>query len=545
MKRCLTLILVLTLALSCAAVPAFAYVVGSEEPQHTLSMLVQESHSSSYLKNGLADYEEYPVWQAFEEMLVEAGIQLDIELISAEQYQVVVQTRMASATNLPDIVEATPLGSTGIVSIAKYGVVHDLIPLIEQYSNGNIMNFYENEFPFAKAVSLTPEGNLYWFTSMYRKEYEGKSSPTGVTFSMRKDWLDKLGLAVPTTIDEFADALIAFREQDANGNGQQDEVLSFDLSTFGSVLPQMFGLGTSAISVDVANRQIVSPWLQDGIKPYIEFVRKLVAAGVIDPAMISSAEIANQRRAENRVGAAWTWVTTSDINLLTGVTDENAEAVTLMPINAMEDQPLYVYSEEPQGTFNYFVITNQCDDLEGAIKLFDLFYTEEFANLTLYGVEGVTYVVTEDGVKALMENVDPTMTVDRKFEEKRANGVDLWNNILPRVQFMDLRRELLTIDEAAADVTVAMAQMEHWYPMYTNAFLAMGNEEENERVNELLNGINTYSTELLTKLCLDQLSLDDWDSYLEELEALGLSEVMALYQTRLDRYFEIMDGADA
>src|SRR5699024_8086451 len=146
--------------------------------------------------------------------------------------------------------------------------------------------------------------------------------------------------------------------------------------------------------------------------------------------------------------------------------------VTLMPINAMEDQPLYVYSEEPQGTFNYFVITNQCDDLEGAIKLFDLFYTEEFANLTLYGVEGVTYVVTEDGVKALMENVDPTMTVDRKFEEKRANGVDLWNNILPRVQFMDLRRELLTIDEAAADVTVAMAQMEHWYPMYTNAFLA-------------------------------------------------------------------------
>ena len=84
MKRCLTLILVLTLALSCAAVPAFAYVVGSEEPQHTLSMLVQESHRSSYLKNGLADYEEYPVWQAFEEMLVEAGIQLDIELISAE-----------------------------------------------------------------------------------------------------------------------------------------------------------------------------------------------------------------------------------------------------------------------------------------------------------------------------------------------------------------------------------------------------------------------------------------------------------------------------
>ena len=100
MKRCLTLILVLTLALSCAAVPAFAYAVGSEEPQHTLSMLVQESPSSSYLKNGLADYEGYPVWQAFEEMLVEAGIQLDIELISAEQYQVVVQTRMASATNV-------------------------------------------------------------------------------------------------------------------------------------------------------------------------------------------------------------------------------------------------------------------------------------------------------------------------------------------------------------------------------------------------------------------------------------------------------------
>ena len=40
----------------------------------------------------------------------------------------------------------------------------------------------------------------------------------------RKDWLDKLNLEAPTTIDEMYTVLKAFKEQDPNGNGQADEI---------------------------------------------------------------------------------------------------------------------------------------------------------------------------------------------------------------------------------------------------------------------------------------------------------------------------------
>ncbi len=38
------------------------------------------------------------------------------------------------------------------------------------------------------------------------------------------EWLEKLNLKMPTTIDELYDVLVAFRDKDPNGNGKQDEI---------------------------------------------------------------------------------------------------------------------------------------------------------------------------------------------------------------------------------------------------------------------------------------------------------------------------------
>ena len=39
----------------------------------------------------------------------------------------------------------------------------------------------------------------------------------------------------------------------------------------------------------------------------------------------------------------------------------------------------------------------------------------------------------------------------------------------------------------------------------------------------------------LTKLILGQKSLDDWDSYMDDLKRLGLDELIEIYQGRYDR----------
>ena len=49
----------------------------------------------------------------------------------------------------------------------------------------------------------------------------------GRAYFIRYDWLEKLGLEVPESVDELKAALEAFRDQDPNGNGQKDEVPFF------------------------------------------------------------------------------------------------------------------------------------------------------------------------------------------------------------------------------------------------------------------------------------------------------------------------------
>ena len=58
------------------------------------------------------------------------------------------------------------------------------------------------------------DGKVY---GVYRSRELGRA---GV--SIRKDWLDKLGLEQPKTIDDFYNVLKAFKEQDPDGNGAND-----------------------------------------------------------------------------------------------------------------------------------------------------------------------------------------------------------------------------------------------------------------------------------------------------------------------------------
>ena len=48
-------------------------------------------------------------------------------------------------------------------------------------------------------------------------------------------------------------------------------------------------------------------------------------------------------------------------------------------------------------------------------------------------------------------------------------------------------------------------------------------------------GFRAYSSELLMKLILGDRSMDDWDSYLSDLERLGLDDYVAIHEARYER----------
>lgn len=112
---------------------------------------------------------------------------------------------------------------------------------------------------------------------------------------VRQDWLDKLGLAAPATLDEFLEVARAFTEKDPDGNGRKDTfgycgVIDFDTS---GILPGL-GLGNHFQWIYGAHG-VAGTWnyrsgsafaanlRNPGFRKATEYVQKLVAAKVVDP----------------------------------------------------------------------------------------------------------------------------------------------------------------------------------------------------------------------------------------------------------------------
>ena len=82
---------------------------GTQTGVTTLKVLTPES-DNAYLK--LADREKYPVWQALEQRMTDHGVAVEMEIVPRDQYKVTIQTRMASANDLPDFANISELDTT-------------------------------------------------------------------------------------------------------------------------------------------------------------------------------------------------------------------------------------------------------------------------------------------------------------------------------------------------------------------------------------------------------------------------------------------------
>lgn len=505
---------------------------GTAESTGKLRLLGPAS-ANKYIK--FDDREKYPVWKEIDKMLDEAGLNLDYELVPNEQYDVVIKTRMASGQDLPDIVNISKLDNTTVLNLAKQGVIQDLNPLIEKYSNGNIKKMYDTEFPYARKSTTSPDGKMYWFSNLHKKTYQEKDpAPVSLTMLIRNDWLTKLNLPVPSTAQEYVDTLKQFRDNDANGNGLKDEILSYDPGLFSGSIAQWFGLGSDITAVDVENKKVVSPWYQEGIKDYFRYMQELVKEGVLDTSLIgASGEQRTQKMTENKVASL------SDYNLATynePLIKGGGEYLPLMPLKAADGIDPAAQLEPPFLVWQKYAITKDCKDVEAAIKFFDMIYSEQYADLLYWGIEGLTYKTDDSGAKVFI-NKGPD---EELAKSGQVTGQKLFGDtVFPRVQFANLKFELASVPKYKADNELEILKYKPYFVNMNHIYLAIPDDKQLERKTKILTNLSTYSTELATKLALGQKSLNDWDQYMAELKKLGLDELLEIDQQLLDRYNSI------
>ena len=139
-----------------------------------------------------------------------------------------------------------------------------------------------------------------------------KPTPEQVIYGglhLRKDWIDKLGLKVPVTMEEWHAVLTAFRTRDPNGNGKADEIPMSNAWNKGTedltvinVFKGAYGV-TGSFMARKDNRIAYGP-LEPGYRQWLAEMRRWYAEELIDPDYLT-----NDRKAidanilGNRVGA--------------------------------------------------------------------------------------------------------------------------------------------------------------------------------------------------------------------------------------------------
>jgi putative aldouronate transport system substrate-binding protein len=238
---------------------------------------------------------------------------------------------------------------------------------------------------------------------------------------LRKDWLDNLGMEMPTTLDDYREVLNAFTYDDPDGNGEDDTygfTFRQDMSWFHTFYGY-FGLSewtnNAAHHVFVVeNGEVQYEALLPRYREYVSFIRELYADGVFAPGVL--VKNSSDWKADifgNKAGMWSHQSTRIDSYFMLNMKKANPDweergielAIASPPVNP--DTGKGGCPQPYPGDYGLF-ITQQAEDPEAVFNyIAQTFTSQKAAEFAKYGIEGKQHTVV-DGEKQRIDDGDIT-----------------------------------------------------------------------------------------------------------------------------------------
>ena len=187
------------------------------------------------------------------------------------------QLSILLSTDMPDAFMGMVDPSDIMKDYASFVPLNDMM---EQYAP-NIKETYDKTNGEALKMLTYPDGNIYSFMSSVYTQH--KSWTIGVQF-INKDWLDRVGKDIPTNLDEYYEVLKAFKEMDANGNGDpNDEIpLGYCENNFQARLLQFMGAFGFNDNYRIENGKVIPTANTPEYRQFLEYYHRLASEGLLD-----------------------------------------------------------------------------------------------------------------------------------------------------------------------------------------------------------------------------------------------------------------------
>ena len=274
--------------------------------------------------------------------------------------------------------------------LESYGMEGILIPLediIKEHAP-NLSALLDEKNAWGELEA--PDGHIYTLPNIKGPVL---SSSSNNVYWINQRWLDNVGKKLPTSKEELYEVLKAFKEQDANGNGDPNDEIPFAFQD-GDTDRLNYWIHEDDYRILINNFIIKKdgtlefyPTTEEYKNDYLAYVKKLYDENLIEHNSF-----------------------TMNREQLTAIS-MNADVLG-MTMNASlrfaPDEWLYDFVTLPcfnekgistnSGVFKgALAITDKCENPEVIVAWFDQLYTEEGGRIAVLGLEDVSYKVNTDG----------------------------------------------------------------------------------------------------------------------------------------------------
>ena len=447
------------------------------------------------------------------------NVHLQVDWRPDSDWNTQVATALAGGIdNLPYLIRP---GTYGVAALANEGAIVPLDDYLDLIPN-IVAAVGEERFADWKAA----DGHFYTIPTIV-------NVPGSQSTAVRKDWLDKLNMDVPTTWEQWKAYWYGVRDNDMNGNGDTtDEIpIVLEMGQNGErslhALLNAFGIKASSDAqfcvLDDGTYTMV--YEHPRYREFITEMQQLYADKIIDQEFATryQADMYNTMSG-NLAGTVFTWAEQCAVHSETLIANgvEDGLYLTCAPITGpYGDQ----WIQKRQGITGNWCITAKAEadgKVEDILKFWNWMFSDEGVMLYNYGIEGYTYTMV-DGKPV----INPEITA-AGFNDYRTLGMEFepvggnWQNDA----FMQCVFSGKTVDELTVPRKSFYDGLNE-HGVNDGKYYAMPPTLETEAYVEYRAELITSGVCALRDQCVaGQLSVDDFFAKYEELKGRGLQDII-------------------
>lgn len=448
------------------------------------------------------------------------GVHIDFTEVAPpvmqEQYNLMIISEM-----YPDILtECLGYSSAGIDGLIDDEIVVDITDLIGEY---------------CVSYSALMEAD----DALRRDTYSDSGRAAGLAgysvntiarsgFIIRKDWVEKLGIDYPVTIDDYYNTLMMFRAE-----GFSESPLPM---LYSGILSESAILAASGVYVASSGGfyyddlgEMKCAYLQPEFRDYLELLNKWYNDKIIYPDLQTSNMNNTEDIASGKFG-----IFNDQGEFFTNfeaagkVNDPDFELVGISEPLAYEGQ-IINYKVVDTYTPSLFVST-QCKDVPLALKWLDFRFSEQGSLLCNYGIEGRGLELDAQGdphYSELITNNPEGLSLTLSLVIYTLN-----TNVYVK-DFQPVYDIYTPNQQASADIWASTRVPGKSSYMAGYQFTT----EESNEFSILYSDIKTYIDENVAKFIVGEKPMSEFDEFTSQLETMNIERLGEIYKAAEERYY--------